>query len=280
MWLRLVCVLLVMLALVAQRGEAQVTLNPVHPLARGLVVWLPVLPHLVGTTWYSLARPHHATLVGDVTWVGDPTGQFAGMTGIDAAGDFGFILHAPAVSFEITDPFSLSLTIQQINSGLFAPMLAKQENGEEGIWWFCNDQSEIHLQLIDPTAAIMGWQSPGGTCSTGVRHTFTVTWDGSNSSTGAALYVDGQAVTFTPYSNPSLSGSIVTAGNWIIGNGAAGYYSNIMIHNRALTAQDARQVAALRAPDYAGMLVDESLVVLAEPTAPAAPRLKRRIIIQ
>lgn len=69
-----------------------------------------------------------------------------------------------------------------------------------------------------------------------------VTYDGSSSNTGIKIYVNGEDKTATGGAN-TLTGSIQTAENFLIGAGGDGYYYNgliddVFVFNRTLTANE------------------------------------------
>ncbi len=148
------------------------------------------------------------------------------------------------LSFERTSAFSFSFWFKCSTPGTYYVPLAKlgaslvgyqisiDSSGRFALWLVSNLGGGNYIQV----------QTVSGYTNSAWRHC-VVTFDGSSSATGVAIYIDGSPVTTTTVVN-SLTGTIVNSNNFRLASRDDGFYpyagklDEVSVYSRALTASE------------------------------------------
>jgi Concanavalin A-like lectin/glucanases superfamily len=257
-----------------------------HPLARDLLAWYPMLPHLSnGRTWYDLGRyGSHATNVNNPLWRGEASGRFGGELRLTGT-NYSSVDDVTALAFNDTDPHTLALWFHTTATAL-QDLVAKAQNVAPYTgYWIYMTAGQIVYQLADDVGGLFAITTTG-TFHDGRLHHLVATYDGSDTQAGLSLYVDGrlQPVTLDGNLASGLSSTLNTLPARFGANGSAdenfvGGITNVMVYLRALSAREVQALFQHRAPDYGGLLTTGDLV-LGLAGLPGSLGIKRKSTIE
>lgn len=266
-----VLVLWLLCLLIPWGSYAQVRGN--QHLTYGLVAWLPSVPHLNnGRKWYDLGPwgLANGTITGALwgsAWTKRET------TGLVFSSSSQYVdLGTPAlISFDYTKPFTIIITFQapqQVNGCL---MCKCQDAGNATgisirIGGGTNDK--LGFYALSATGEYIGMRTTNAVIDGG-WHQAAMRYDGSNTGDGFTIAWDGLAISnFTNGPGP-VTTSINSADPWRIGTDAIGSYqlvgqvSMVAMYSRRLSDAEVYQWSQLQAPDYGGLLLEESTIGVA-----------------
>lgn len=191
-------------------------------------------------------------------WQAGATGKINSALGLDGADDTVNIGNASLLSFERTQPISISAWFQTTSdSGM--TIIGKQDDSSPYSGWNLQTGGGglLYFQLVNDYGSnfIEVRSTNDLNYSDGAWHHFVATYDGSSSATGVRLYFDGRLIEDTD-TGDNLTSSIVNGIDVHIGsrNGAvqffAGLLDDIRIYPYVLSLEEVQRVrndnAALR----------------------------------
>jgi len=213
----------------------------------GLIGHWP-LNEVSGTTTYDASgNSNDGTLVGDTAWV---AGQVGGAATFDSNGDYISIANESFFDFERTDPFSISAWFKRASNTTEDDIVEKWNSEGYDIYFFGGDDYlRFSLDGNNSQAAVR----TTSTLNTGTWYHVVATYDGSSSTSGMKLYVDGVSQSLSVVRN-DLSETIQNNVKLAIGaeNGdfpAAstsfdGEIDDVRVYDRELTAEEVADLYA------------------------------------
>ncbi len=211
---------------------------------KGLVAYWPFSEGTGTITTDATGNRNNGTLTNGPTW---GTGKYGNAVTFDGVDDYVSASSASSVNFQETSPFSVSSWVKTTSS-------ATQSIAST---WSYQVSSGWHFEMNDGTAGAIYFgiingignsyrmaRSTATTFNDGAWHLAVATYDGSQSSAGIKLYIDGvssAAVSIGDTSPGSLANANLNIGK--IGGGSVPEYFNgsiddARIYNRVLSAQE------------------------------------------
>jgi hypothetical protein len=177
------------------------------------------------------------------TWI---AGKGGGALGFDATNDRVRCVSGPA--YERTMPFSIEAWVRFNDTGTMRMIVTKMAEAQpyRGIQLYRGTDNYLYVALIDrfdTNPRLYVRRASASTLTSGVWRHVVATYDGSSTTAGLLLYVNG-AVSNGVADSPGPISTILTSEPWRFGSrGAGGYALNgsldeVFIHNRALAAAE------------------------------------------
>lgn len=230
------------------------TIDVTHPLTQGLVSWWLTMSHLLGgVTWYALWGTNHGTLVNGPLWfvyAAPPPGVEAWRSYIRCDGVDDSITLGTGYAFPNTT-FSVSGSYFSVGGAATQYIIGTRDSNDNstGGWYYrINSNGTGQAVLRGGSANVAVAITNSTNLSNNDYHTFTIVFTTNTSSSAAnnvVLYHDG-ALNMgsvlrdgTVYSSPLIGAGACAGGANQTDSPLTGGVDNIMIHNRALTAEEA-----------------------------------------
>jgi hypothetical protein len=200
--------------------------------------WTPAWSNLIG--YWKLNEAAGSPTVADSSSSGSNIGTVnsgttlgaSGMLGSAASfnGSSGFvdIPKTAANNFSKTQAFSLSLWMYATSASAYQVLLGDAINANpfNGIWvqYGCASPAQVICFILTDSTLTAKYIYTNATVATNQWHHIAVTYDGSQSTAGMQIYIDGSYAAVTVSSNATFATDISNAYDWLIGstNGAAG----------------------------------------------------------
>ena len=213
----------------------------------GLKLWLDASNPLsypgTGTLWSDLSgNGNNGTMINGVTY----NAANGGVMSFDGVNDY--VNTSNISQLDYNSPMTISAWINPTNFTSFRAIISNSNppTSHRGVSLFATDTGAMQFSLRNDiggaTINLLGVNSPTNSLISNQYQMVTVTYDGSSSSSGVKMYINGQLVENTIVFN-SLSATILSAIPFRVGSRALGNYflgaiNEPLIYNRALTAEE------------------------------------------
>ncbi|MFC1691007.1 LamG-like jellyroll fold domain-containing protein [Nanoarchaeota archaeon] len=188
---------------------------------------------------------NNGTLAGHTVWTSD--GYLGGAYYFDGTNDYIDFGNDPDLSFERTDPFSISawVKIDDVSSVRLIFSKLAGPTAYPGYQFFVHTNGQIYFDLFrdsSTTKYIRVYETSNEGVADGGWHQVTATYDGSSTAAGVKIYLDGDAVS-TTVGQDTLDGSMLNSVSAYIGTRSdgsydyKGYVDEVNVFNRELSPE-------------------------------------------
>jgi len=166
----------------------------------------------------------------------------------DGTGYFSLGASPPNIDFDYDEPFSCGCLVKSIDSANAQGLFSKNvDNVGFRIWY--EDGERFRFDIVKAwSTELLSIKTATGTLPIHKWNNCIATYDGSNSTDGMNLYINGVKQAIAVTTNNAIAGSISNAGKFCIGASndgnlylLNGFMSNPTIWNKALSQSQAKE---------------------------------------